>query len=108
MPLSPSSSSCRVTVSIAQYCQPVESLHLGEPSCPSIWAESADDERHLAWVKDLTEARQPSTRGGVYLNFSRRGPGQAGYGSGEYRELVELKGKHDPDNLFRLNQNISP
>ena len=29
--------------------------------------------------------------------------------SGEdYKRLVALKDEHDPDNLFRLNQNIKP
>jgi hypothetical protein len=25
-----------------------------------------------------------------------------------YRRLAEIKGRHDPDNLFRMNQNIRP
>ncbi len=25
-----------------------------------------------------------------------------------YKKLVELKNKYDPDNLFRVNQNIKP
>jgi FAD/FMN-containing dehydrogenase len=73
------------------------------------WQESADDERHLKWVNDVTEAMQPFTTGGVYLNFmADEDRVQAGYGSGKYQELVELKRKYDPDNLFRFNQNISP
>jgi FAD/FMN-containing dehydrogenase len=50
--------------------------------------------------------------GGAYLNF----PGfleegqrlmRDAYGE-NYERLVTLKDKHDPTNLFRLNQNIEP
>jgi FAD/FMN-containing dehydrogenase len=73
------------------------------------WDEPADDERHIAWVHDVTEAMQPFTTGGVYLNFmADEDRVQAGYGAGKYRKLVELKRKYDPDNVFRFNQNIKP
>ena len=32
---------------------------------------------------------------------------QASYGP-NYRRLSEIKRKYDPDNLFRVNQNIKP
>jgi hypothetical protein len=35
----------------------------------------------------------------------RRGPGPGAFG-GNYDQLVALKGKYEPGNLFRLNQNI--
>src|ERR671936_953879 len=73
------------------------------------WQDPADDERHLAWVNEVTEAMQPFGTGGVYLNFmaeEERVP--AGYGAGKYERLAELKRKYDPDNVFRFNQNIKP
>jgi FAD/FMN-containing dehydrogenase len=73
------------------------------------WQDPADDDRHLAWVNEVTDAMQPFTTGGVYLNFMAdedRVP--AGYGAGKYERLVELKRKYDPENVFRFNQNIAP
>ena len=73
------------------------------------WADPADDERHLAWVNEVTDAMQPFTTGGVYLNFmADEDRVQAGYGADKYQRLVELKRKYDPENLFRFNQNIVP
>jgi hypothetical protein len=33
---------------------------------------------------------------------------RAGYGAEKYARLVELKDEWDPENLFRVNQNIKP
>ncbi len=73
------------------------------------WEHPADDERHLAWVNDVTDAMEPFTTGGVYLNFmADEDRVEAGYGTGKYERLVDLKRKYDPDNVFRFNQNIKP
>ena len=50
--------------------------------------------------------------GGLYLNFPGFGEDndalvRAGY-AGNYERLAELKAKYDPDNLFRMNVNITP
>jgi FAD/FMN-containing dehydrogenase len=73
------------------------------------WDDAAEDDSHLEWVKAVTEAMQPFTTGGVYLNFmADEDRVLAGYGEGKYERLVALKRKYDPDNVFRFNQNISP
>jgi FAD/FMN-containing dehydrogenase len=73
------------------------------------WDDAAHDERHLAWVNEVTDAMQAFTTGGVYLNFmADEDRVQAGYGPGKYEKLVALKRKYDPDNAFRFNQNIAP
>jgi len=55
-------------------------------------------------------ARNSSALGGGYINFmdgDDNGRIRANYG-GNYDRLVEVKRKYDPDNLFRVNQNIVP
>src|SRR4051812_9807834 len=75
------------------------------------WQNPADTERHIDWVGRFSEAMRPFTTGGVYLNFEPDEGEErvrAGYGAEKYARLVELKDKWDPENLFRVNQNIKP
>ena len=72
------------------------------------WDSPADDERHIAWVKDVTDAFEPVLTGGVYLNFmTELDRVQRGYSPEKWDRLVALKERYDPDNLFRFNQNIA-
>jgi FAD/FMN-containing dehydrogenase len=75
------------------------------------WQDPADTERHIDWVGRFSEAMRHFTTGGVYLNFEPDEGEErvrAGYGAEKYARLVELKDKWDPENLFRVNQNIKP
>ena len=62
------------------------------------------------WCKDYWEALHPFSSGGAYLNFIMN-EGQdrikASY-KNNYGRLTEIKGKYDPENFFRINQNILP
>jgi hypothetical protein len=74
------------------------------------WESAADDDRCIAWCRELFDAATPYSTGGVYVNFMTEEEQQrveAAYGD-SYTRLVELKQKYDPANMFRLNQNISP
>ena len=71
--------------------------------------ETADG--HMAWARGLADEIRPHTTTGVYLNFtSDEGEDRvrSTYGPEKYDRLVALKDRYDPDNLFRLNQNIKP
>jgi FAD/FMN-containing dehydrogenase len=75
------------------------------------WQDPAQSELHLDWVRRFSDAMAPFTTGGVYLNFEPDEGEErvrAGYGVEKYAKLVALKDTWDPDNLFRVNQNIKP
>jgi hypothetical protein len=62
------------------------------------------------WTVDYWEATHPYSAGGAYVNFMMdEGPArvQATY-RGNYNRLAQLKARYDPDNVFRVNQNIQP
>lgn len=74
-------------------------------------AGANDAEKCTHWARDLWSAVQPWSTGGVYVNYlADEGAGrtEAAYGQEKYARLVALKNKYDPDNFFRLNQNIKP
>lgn len=74
------------------------------------WTDATDETRCLAWARDFWAAIQPSTSG-VYVNHLERDDSSArvrrAYGD-NWDRLVELKQKYDPDNFFRMNNNIPP
>ena len=74
------------------------------------WQDADDDELCVGWSRELFDAATPHATGGVYVNFMTEEEGdriRAAYGP-SYDRLVQLKAKYDPENLFRLNQNIRP
>ena len=75
-----------------------------------MWPDAADNEKNTAWVRDYYDATAPLSEEGGYVNFMA-GDDQdrirANYG-GNYDRLVEVKRVYDPENLFRVNQNIAP
>ena len=74
------------------------------------WREKSDDERCLAWAREFHEATNRFAHG-VYVNFlSDEGKTRVrdAYTDEVWQRLVRLKKKYDPDNFFRLNQNIEP
>ena len=76
-----------------------------------IWPEPEDNEKNIAWVRDYYEALHPhSGYDGGYINFMT-GEDQdrlrENYGA-NYDRLKKVKKRWDPDNVFRLNQNIEP
>ena len=76
------------------------------------WQDPAESAVHIAWARDYWQAMHPFSSGGTYVNFLTRDEDEArlraAYGPAIYERLVEVKTRHDPDNLFRSNQNIRP
>ena len=71
-------------------------------------ADGFDQERE--WVRGFWDALAPWHQG-VYVNFlGDEGSDRVrqSYGPEKYDRLQALKRKYDPDNFFRINQNISP
>ena len=74
------------------------------------WETPEEDDRCIAWARDLFEASAPHATGGAYVNFMTDDEGDrvaAVYGSNLDR-LAQIKRRYDPGNLFRVNQNIKP
>lgn len=72
--------------------------------------EPGDPGKHIEWTRALWNALEPFASKGVYINLLSDETEErirASYGV-NYERLVALKNKYDPDNLFRMNQNIKP
>jgi len=74
------------------------------------WDDPKDDERCIAWARDIFKATEPWSQGGVYVNFlTQDETARVGAAYGEnFDRLVQVKTRYDPHNLFRHNQNIKP
>jgi FAD/FMN-containing dehydrogenase len=72
--------------------------------------DPANNERMIAWARNYWTALHPYSAGGGYINMIMD-EGQdlvrAAYGE-NYDRLAQIKAKYDPENLFRVNQNIVP
>ncbi len=78
--------------------------------CYGIWTDG-DDERHIGWVRSTEQAMRPWAAGGIALNFVSEIDDtrvRATFGPDKYQRLQALKERYDPQNRFRLNQNIPP
>ncbi|WP_427307403.1 BBE domain-containing protein [Cupriavidus sp. H39] len=64
----------------------------------------------MEWARAMWQAVRPFSTGGVYANnLGDEGKDRVRAAYGEnYARLVAIKRKYDPDNVFRLNQNIDP
>jgi FAD/FMN-containing dehydrogenase len=81
-------------------------------SIDSTWHDPADDATNVAYTRAFWDAATPFSNGKTYFNF----PGlleegdaavRASYGANHTR-LARIKAAYDPENTFRLNQNIRP
>jgi FAD binding domain-containing protein/berberine-like enzyme len=80
------------------------------PVIVSQWLDPAESEVHVRWARDFWKALQPFAAGAAYVNdlsHDDQDRIRSGYGA-SYERLAALKKKYDPDNFFRLNNNIKP
>ncbi|MET3853728.1 FAD-binding oxidoreductase [Rhizobium sp. OAE497] len=74
------------------------------------WRDKAMDQKGIAWARGLFEATKPHAIGTAYINFMPEDEAdrvEKAYGK-NYRRLAEIKRHYDPENLFRMNQNVKP
>jgi len=85
----------------------------------STWAEvivgvdpdPANKDCIVTWAREYWEDVHPYSAGGAYVNFMMEGEGEARVKASyrdNYERLAAIKGKYDPTNFFRVNQNIKP
>jgi len=74
------------------------------------WREKSMDDTCISWARALFEATKKNAIGTAYINFMPEDEAdrvEAAYGA-NYRRLAAIKQHYDPQNLFRMNQNVKP
>lgn len=74
------------------------------------WRVAADSASNIAWGREYYDALRPHSAEGGYVNFMSGDDDdrvRANYGQ-NFERLAAVKARYDPENLFRLNQNIAP
>ena len=88
----------------------------GDRSAPFImnllanWPDPSADDAHISWVRGLFNQLRPAMKPGVYVNFmsgDEQDRAPEAYREG-WERMVAVKTHYDPDNFFRLNQNVPP
>jgi FAD/FMN-containing dehydrogenase len=77
----------------------------------TMWDDPAVDDEHRSWGRSAMTDLEPFMVTGRYVNdVAEGGEGvvRSVYGDAKYERLVALKRHWDPDNVFRLNQNVRP
>ena len=72
--------------------------------------DPANNDRMIRWAREYSDALHPYSAGGAYVNMMMdEGEDRVrnAYGPNHAR-LAAIKARHDPHNLFRVNQNIRP
>ena len=83
-------------------------------SIDGLWTDPAENEEKIAWVRSTWEEAKQFGTGRQYLNFTGLGDDEAPSAGVDtalgrnLRRLAEIKAKYDPDNFFRLNNNLAP
>ena len=74
-----------------------------------VWDSPDDDELAIAWCRRTARRLGDLSMTTNYVNEQAdTGIAHSAYGASKYRRLARIKGRYDPMNVFRLNQNIEP
>lgn len=74
-----------------------------------MWDRTEDDAKQIGWVRDFATVMQPFASGGYYPNYEAESDRvELAFGAAKYARLAAAKHRYDPQNVFRLNQNIQP
>ena len=76
----------------------------------AVWEGEENDEANIRWAREYSADMKKFATGGIYLNFigdEGQDRVRAAYGP-NYDRIAKIKGRYDPDNIFRGNQNIQP
>jgi hypothetical protein len=76
----------------------------------SNWTEPGEDAANIDWTRSLFARLGPVMVPGVYVNFMSNDEEERVPDAyrGRWERLRSIKTKYDPQNVFRLNQNIPP
>ena len=81
-------------------------------SAMASWLDPALDEQHVAWARETAAAIEPWAISGGYANYMQADEPlervRAAFGPEAFDRLRALKGRYDPGNVLRRNQNIPP
>ena len=78
---------------------------------PGIWTDPAESATNTQWVRGFWEALQPFASDAVYVNYldvDDANRVESAYGTATFQRLRRVKEKYDPENFFRVNQNVGP
>jgi hypothetical protein len=88
----------------------------GDRSAPFImnllanWSEVSADAGNISWIRSLFNRLRPAMKPGVYVNFmsgDEQDRVPEAYHE-RWERMVAVKSHYDPNNFFRLNQNVPP
>jgi FAD/FMN-containing dehydrogenase len=81
-------------------------------SATAVWTDPSEDAEHVDWARDTARAIEPWSLGGGYANYMQADEPlervRAAFGDAAFERLQALKGRYDPANILRRNQNIPP
>jgi FAD/FMN-containing dehydrogenase len=81
-------------------------------SATGSWQDARFDEESIQWARESAAAIEPWSVSGGYVNYMQADEPieriRAAFGADAFERLRVLKGRYDPENVLRRNQNIPP